>query len=86
MTGWCSQAHLIFLRIRFPMTVRSVLCLSLACLSLLGCGPGTPPKRPPPDVGVVIIKTEPVQLTAVLPGRTSPYAVSDIRPQVSGIL
>jgi membrane fusion protein (multidrug efflux system) len=35
---------------------------------------------------VVTIKTEPVQLTAVLPGRTTPYAVSDVRPQVGGLL
>jgi membrane fusion protein (multidrug efflux system) len=59
----------------------------LAPLVVLGaCQPSTPPKRPPPDVGVVVIKTEPVQLTAVLPGRTDSYAVSDVRPQVSGIL
>ncbi|SRR5579862_940852 len=68
------------------MTIRSVLATGLAGLSLLGCGPGAPPKRPPPDVGVVVIRAEPVQLTAVLPGRTSPYAVSDVRPQVGGIL
>jgi membrane fusion protein, multidrug efflux system len=68
------------------MTVRSALALSLAGLFLLACAPSAPPKRPPPDVGVVVIKTEPVQLTAILPGRTSPYAVSDVRPQVGGIL
>jgi len=43
-------------------------------------------QRPPPEVGVVVVKTEPAQLTAVLPGRTSPYEVSDIRPQVGGLL
>jgi membrane fusion protein (multidrug efflux system) len=68
------------------MNVRRGLVLGLLSLSVLGCSPGAPPKRPPPDVGVVVIKTEPAQLTAVLPGRTSPFAVSDIRPQVSGIL
>ncbi|MEI9929538.1 MAG: efflux RND transporter periplasmic adaptor subunit [Rhizomicrobium sp.] len=57
-----------------------------ALLALAACGPGAPPKRPPPDVGVVVIKTEPVQLTAILPGRTDSYAVSDVRPQVNGIL
>ncbi|HTT99461.1 MAG TPA: efflux RND transporter periplasmic adaptor subunit [Rhizomicrobium sp.] len=61
-----------------------VSCLALFVLA--ACGPGTPPKRPPADAGVVVIKTEPVQLTAVLPGRTDSYAVSDVRPQVSGIL
>ncbi len=58
----------------------------LGCLAVAGCGPSAPPKRPPPDVGVVTIRTEPVQLTTVLTGRTDPYAVSDVRPQVNGLL
>jgi membrane fusion protein, multidrug efflux system len=39
-----------------------------------------------PDVGVVTIAPQRAVLTAELPGRTSPFAVSDVRPQVSGIL
>jgi membrane fusion protein (multidrug efflux system) len=65
------------------------LALSLAllgCLAEAGCGPGAPPQRPPPEVGVVVIHTQPVQLTTVLSGRTDPYAISDVRPQVNGIL
>jgi len=65
------------------------LGLSLALLggfSLTGCGPGQPPKRPPPEVGFVLIRSQPVTLTTVLPGRTDPYAVSEVRPQVNGIL
>jgi membrane fusion protein (multidrug efflux system) len=58
----------------------------LGCIVAAGCGPSQPPQRPPPDVGVVVIRTEPVQLTTVLPGRTDSYAVSDVRPQVNGIL
>jgi membrane fusion protein (multidrug efflux system) len=57
-----------------------------ACALLAGCGKSPPPKPPPPTVGVVVIKPQPVQLTAELPGRTDPFAVSDIRPQVGGIL
>jgi RND family efflux transporter MFP subunit len=41
---------------------------------------------PPPSVGVITIKEQSVSLTAELPGRTSPFAVSEIRPQVSGII
>jgi len=52
---------------------------------LLGCSKPQQTQGPP-DVGVVVIKTEPAQLTAVLPGRTESFAVSDIRPQVGGIL
>lgn len=33
-----------------------------------------------------MIKEQPVALTVELPGRTNPYAVSEIRPQVSGII
>ena len=39
-----------------------------------------------PDVGVVTIEPQRAVLTAELPGRTTPHAVSDVRPQVSGIL
>ena len=40
----------------------------------------------PPEVGVITVEAQPVTLTTVLPGRTSPFAVSDVRPQVGGIL
>jgi membrane fusion protein (multidrug efflux system) len=40
----------------------------------------------PPEVGVVTLALQPVTLTTTLPGRTSPYAISDVRPQVSGIV
>lgn len=43
-------------------------------------------KRPPPKVGVVTIQAQPVELFTVLPGRTTPYRVAEIRPQVSGII
>lgn len=58
----------------------------LACLLTAACGPRNPSVRPPPDVGIVIIEPQPVELTTVLPGRVDPYATSDVRPQVSGIL
>jgi membrane fusion protein (multidrug efflux system) len=40
----------------------------------------------PPVVGYVVVKTQPVTLTTELPGRTSPYLTSDVRPQVNGIV
>ena len=43
-------------------------------------------QMPPPMVGFIVIKEQPVPLTAELPGRTDPFAVSDVRPQVSGII
>jgi len=44
-------------------------------------GPGGPT-----PVGVVVAKTEPVTLTSELTGRTSAYLVSEVRPQVGGII
>ena len=40
----------------------------------------------PSDVGVVVVRTEPVSLSTELSGRTSAYLVSEVRPQVSGIV
>ncbi|HEX4183088.1 MAG TPA: efflux RND transporter periplasmic adaptor subunit [Caulobacteraceae bacterium] len=34
----------------------------------------------------MVVKTEPVTLSTELPGRTSPYQTSDVRPQINGII
>jgi len=39
-----------------------------------------------PMAGFIVVKEQPVQLTSELPGRTDPTAVSEVRPQVSGII
>ncbi|MGK9173967.1 multidrug efflux RND transporter periplasmic adaptor subunit AcrA [Yokenella regensburgei] len=39
-----------------------------------------------PEVGVVTLKTESLQVTTELPGRTSAFRVAEVRPQVSGII
>jgi len=63
------------------------LLLLLGCgLCLLGCGKPPQQKMPPAMVGVMVVKQRPVTLTAELPGRTSPFEVAEIRPQVSGII
>ncbi|MDO9307929.1 MAG: efflux RND transporter periplasmic adaptor subunit [Deltaproteobacteria bacterium] len=59
-------------------------------LALAGCGnkknAGGPPPSGPPEVGVVAVKTERVALTTELPGRTSPFLIAEVRPQVGGII
>jgi membrane fusion protein (multidrug efflux system) len=56
-------------------------------LALAACGPhGPPPARPPVEVGVVTIKSQSVPLQTELPGRTSPLAISQVRPQINGII
>jgi membrane fusion protein (multidrug efflux system) len=44
------------------------------------------PKMPPPVVSFITVREQPVQLAAELPGRTAPTAVSEIRPQINGIV
>ncbi|MDZ5648683.1 efflux RND transporter periplasmic adaptor subunit [Nitrospirillum sp. BR 11828] len=41
---------------------------------------------PPPQVGYVVLHTQTVPLKAELAGRTSAHRVSDVRPQVAGII
>lgn len=44
----------------------------------------TPP--PVPEVATVTVEPRPVVLTTELPGRTSPYRIAEIRPQVGGLV
>ncbi|WOI46476.1 efflux RND transporter periplasmic adaptor subunit [Acidovorax sp. BLS4] len=71
---------------------RPLLTLSaaaaMACL-LAACGkpPGSPPApQGTPIVGVMTVQPQPVALSTELPGRTVPYLVADVRPQVGGIV
>jgi membrane fusion protein (multidrug efflux system) len=60
----------------------------LLAITLASCG-GPPPQGPPsgpPEVGVVQLQPESVALSTELPGRTSPFAVAEVRPQVAGII
>jgi membrane fusion protein (multidrug efflux system) len=58
-----------------------------ACNSAQSPGPGAPGgPKPPQEVGVVTMRTEAVTLSTDLPGRTSPYRVAEVRPQVNGVL
>ncbi len=63
---------------------------ALAILSVLSaCGKppgGPPPAAGTPVLGVMTVRTEPVELHTELPGRTSPYQIADVRPQVNGIV
>jgi membrane fusion protein (multidrug efflux system) len=59
----------------------------LAAFGLAACGGKPPPPPPgPPAVSVMTLQAQPVALESELPGRTSPYEVSDVRPQVNGII
>jgi membrane fusion protein (multidrug efflux system) len=55
-------------------------------LSACGGGGEQPAPAGPPEVGVVTIRTESVVLSSELPGRTSAYESSEVRPQVNGLI
>ena len=67
---------------------------ALGALSLgaVACGPSQeaqaqgPEAAAPPTVGVIVAQTEAVNLTTELSGRTSPFAIAEVRPQVNGIV
>ena len=70
--------------------LRALLSLAVAAglaVSMASCGGKKPPPPPPtPEVGYVVVQTQPVALTTELPGRTSAYLIADVRPQVNGII
>ncbi len=53
---------------------------------LAGCGDVEAPPMPPPEVGVITLKTESATLTTELPGRIVAVETSEVRPQTSGII
>lgn len=71
---------------------RPLLVVSLLLMGLSGCSKqdSSPAKaqmtKPAPKVSVVTLQTQPYSVTVELPGRTKAYQVSDVRPQVGGIL
>jgi membrane fusion protein (multidrug efflux system) len=62
----------------------------LSAIFLAACGgntePGPAPGAAAPAVTVMTVQTESVPVATELPGRTSPYQIAELRPQVSGIV
>jgi membrane fusion protein (multidrug efflux system) len=80
---------------RFPMPVPNRIaavltaCLLAAALVAGGCGKNSSASKaplPPAEVAFVTIAPQRVALTTELPGRTSPYLVAEVRPQVGGLV
>lgn len=57
----------------------------LAAAAACSRKPAPPPPKPV-DVGTVTVAPERVVLTTELPGRTAPYLVAEVRPQVNGLI
>lgn len=69
--------------------VFSFLALGLVCMALVGCSADDKSKNrntKTPEVGVITVQQVTQPIVADLPGRTNAYLISEIRPQVSGII
>jgi len=75
------------LRVRSIIRVVFVSAILFAGFLSGGCDRRVESPPPPiPEVAVVTVQPEPIVLTTELPGRTSPYLIAEIRPQVSGLI
>ncbi|MFA5149784.1 MAG: efflux RND transporter periplasmic adaptor subunit [Candidatus Omnitrophota bacterium] len=65
-----------------------VLCLGISfiLLTAAGCVKKSESLPQTPEVSVVFVRPERVVITTELPGRTVPFLVAEIRPQVSGLI
>lgn len=70
------------------LTPLAVVLMLSGSLALTGCDdkPAQQGAQQMPEVGIVTLKSAPLQITTELPGRTSAYRVAEVRPQVSGII
>ena len=68
--------------------VGGIVAALLLAAYFLFAGPANtqPPPPGPTPVGVLVVTEQPVTLSNELPGRTSPYETSEVRPQVDGII
>lgn len=71
------------LRLSIP---RAALLATALILSACSGQQGGGAQRPAQEVGFVTLEPQSVVLQSELAGRTTPYLVSDVRPQVSGII
>lgn len=67
-----------------------VVTASLLALAACGKKDGAPApgaaQRPPPEVGVMVAKAQPVELLTTLPGRVDPVRVAQVRARVNGVV
>ena len=73
----------------FLPTLQSAGVISLVCsvVLLASCGEKKAAPAPSaPEVTVFTVTPKPLAITTELPGRTSPYLVAEVRPQVGGVI
>jgi membrane fusion protein (multidrug efflux system) len=72
-----------------PTPIQLAWLVSLALLSACGAKEGAAPAnaaRPPPEVGVITTRIEPVALQTELPGRVEAARVAQVRARVNGVV
>lgn len=73
----------------FSKRLISCVLASSAVLALGACGRGGQQQQAPagpPPVSYIVVREQPVQLTTELPGRTTAFETSEVRPQVNGLV
>lgn len=68
-----------------PFSARSLPLLALF-LAVMACGDKAPPQKGPVEVGVVTLTARNVTVASELPGRTVSTMMSEVRPQVAGVI
>ena len=66
-----------------------IMAVLLSGLLLGGCQQEKPKammSQGPVEVDVITVKPQPAELSVELPGRTAPFRVAEVRPQVNGII
>lgn len=73
-----------------PYALFMLASLALAASAgLAGCSPSAAPAPaapPAPQVGVLTVQPRQVALKTILPGRTAPTLIAEVRPQVTGLV
>lgn len=75
-----------------PLVVFAAVLLMSACGEPKTAGGpgggnnGAPGQQPAPSVGVITVHPESVPQVTELPGRTAPFLVAEVRPQVTGVV
>ena len=78
------------MQIKYVFKLIGTVGLIAGSLMVTGCdkkaATAAPPPSGPPEVGVLVIKPQRVELTSELSGRTAPQLIAEVRPQVNGII
>ncbi|HEU4376775.1 MAG TPA: efflux RND transporter periplasmic adaptor subunit [Telluria sp.] len=91
---YLKDAHVMRHAPSSTLSMTRIAACTLAALAVLtACGPkdaaapgGPGGNRPPPEVGVIVTKFEPVALQTELPARVEPVRVAQVRARVNGVV